>query len=259
MNPPQIDRALDRPQVGIPWRMTTEQRENKREKLDYYFQAIERAGAVGVEVSLTQSLEQLANQLETLDAFVLPGSPSDVDPALYGARRHEKTKTLDRNRDRTDEAILEHAFRRAKPVLAICYGCQSLNVHLKGTLIQDIPSERPDALPHSGKPTLIAALKRSDLDHDVTLVAGTRLAEINGGIAARINTSHHQAIDRLGENLRLAAQAPDGIVEGVEWTGDGNWVVGVQWHPERMVGDPFAERLFATFVLAAQGALAQKH
>lgn len=258
MNPFQAERSLDRPHVGIPWRMTTEQQENKRQKLDRYFQAVERAGAEPVEISLTQSPDELERQLDALDGFVLPGSPSDVDPARYGAARQEKTKTLDYNRDHTDEAILAHAFRAVKPVLAICYGCQMLNVHLKGTLIQDIPSERADALPHSGKPGLGAILKHRDLDHDVTLVDGTRLAAINGGLAARINTSHHQAIDRLGENLRLTAKAPDGIVEGIEWTGDGNWVIGVQWHPERMEGDAFAERLFATFVLAAQGALAQK-
>src|SRR2546422_10386687 len=99
-----------------------EQREGKRDKLDFYFNAVRKAGAEPMEVSLEQSPEQLASQLEKLDAFVLPGSPADVDPIRYGASRQPKTLTLDPNRDATDDAILTHAFNSSKPVLAICYG-----------------------------------------------------------------------------------------------------------------------------------------
>ncbi len=88
----------------------------------------------------------------------------------------------------------------------------------------------------------------------------SRLASLNQGTEAQINSSHHQAIDRPGENLRVTAQAPDGTIEGVEWTGDANWVVGVQWHPERMPGDALAEKLFADFVSAARSSRASlKH
>jgi putative glutamine amidotransferase len=106
--------------VGIPWRTTQEQHEGKRDKLDFYFNAVRKAGAEPLEVSLEQSSEQLARQLAELDAFVLPGSPADVDPSRYGASRHTKTMTLDQNRDATDDAILTHAFNSSKPVLAIC-------------------------------------------------------------------------------------------------------------------------------------------
>ncbi|HYL84543.1 MAG TPA: gamma-glutamyl-gamma-aminobutyrate hydrolase family protein [Candidatus Angelobacter sp.] len=243
-----------RPRVGIPWRTTEEQRLGKRDKLDYYFQAVRKAGAEPQEVSLEQSPEQLSGQLEQLDAFVLPGSPADVDPKRYGAPRHPKTKTLDPNRDTTDAAILAHAFRDAKPVLAICYGCQMLNVYLKGSLIQDIPDVRPDrpqAVPH-GTTDLAAGAHQGDQSHGAVLTAGSLLASLAGSSAAQINSSHHQAIDRPGEKLRITAHAPDGTVEGVEWTGDANWVVGVQWHPERMPDDAFAQRLFEEFVAAAR-------
>ncbi len=257
MNPtnPQLSSA-NRPRVGIPWRTTQEQREGRRDKLDFYFQAVSRAGAEPLEVSLEQSPEQLAHQLEELDAFVLPGSPADVDPSRYGASRHPKTKTLDPNRDATDEAILAHAFRSSKPVLAICYGCQILNVYLKGSLIQDIPDvqpSRPQAVPHGTK-DLAAGAKGGDQDHDAVLAAGSLLAKLAASSTAHINSSHHQAIDQPGENLRVTAHAPDGTVEGVEWTGDSSWVVGVQWHPERMLGDAFSERLFRDFVAAAASA-----
>ena len=253
--------ATSRPSVGIPWRTTQEQREGKRDKLDFYFQAVRKAGADPREVSLEQSPEELARQLEELDAFVLPGSPADVDPGRYGAPKHPKTKTLDPNRDATDEAILSHALKASKPVLAICYGCQILNVHLKGSLIQDIPEVRPDrphAVPH-GTTDLAAGAKGGDQAHDAVLTTGSVLAKLAGSTTAHVNSSHHQAIDQPGEKLRVTAHAPDGTIEGVEWTGDSNWVVGVQWHPERMPDDPFAQRLFRQFVAAARAHQAVVH
>jgi putative glutamine amidotransferase len=246
-----------RPRVGIPWRTTAEQREKNREKLRYYFDAVTKAGADPQEVSLEQSQAQLENQLQDLDAFVLPGSPADVDPGRYGAARHLKTKTLDANRDNTDEAILAHALKSSKPVLAICFGCQMLNVHLKGTLVQDIGAERPGSVPH-GSTDLPPGAGQGDLVHEANLTSHSRLASLNQAAVAKINSSHHQSIERPGENLRVTAQAPDGIIEGVEWTGDSNWVVGVQWHPERMPGDALSEALFKDFVSAARGGAVQK-
>jgi putative glutamine amidotransferase len=249
------------PRVGIPWRTTQEQREGQRDKLDFYFRAVRKAGAEALEVSLEQSAEQLAHQLAELDAFVLPGSPADVDPSRYGASRHPKTVTLDPNRDATDEAILTHAFHSSKPVLAICYGCQILNVHLNGSLIQDIPDVRPDrplAVPH-GTTDLAAGAIGGDQKHDAVLTPGSLLAKLAGSPAAHINSSHHQAIDQPGEKLHVTAYAPDGTIEAVEWAGDSNWVVGVQWHPERMPEDPFAQRLFQDFVAAARAREAVAH
>src|SRR5262249_20136475 len=122
-----------RPRVGIPWRTTQEEREGSRQKLDYYFQAVRKAGGEPVEVSLQQPSGPLREHFSDLDGFVLPGSPAYVDPSSYGAAKHHKTNELDENRDSTDIAILDHAFHHAKPVLAICYGCQLLNVYLQGT------------------------------------------------------------------------------------------------------------------------------
>jgi putative glutamine amidotransferase len=238
--------------VGIPWRTSQEQREAKRNKLDHYFRAVKEADAEPVEISLELPPEQLEKQLKELDAFVLPGSPADVDPARYGADRHPKTKTLDPQRDNTDAAILAHALKSSKPVLAICYGCQMLNVHLRGTLIQDLRSLNPVALPH-GHTDLPPGEQKGDARHAATFEPDSRLARLNGAADAEINSSHHQAIDRPGENLRIIAHAPDGTIEGIEWTGDSNWVVGVQWHPERMPADDvLSKRLFEDFVAAAK-------
>lgn len=245
--------------VGIPWRTSQEERSGFRRKLEYYFDAVRHAGGEPYAISLLQSAAQLAGQFAELDGFVLPGSPSDVDPRRYGAAKHSQTTDIDEKRDGTDAAILEHAFATGKPVLAICYGCQALNVYLGGTLYQDIPAERPGALLH-GKTDQAAGSKAGDLEHMAQVAAGSRLARLNGAEQAAINTSHHQAIDKPGRNLRVTAEAPDGVIEGVEWTGDANWVVGVQWHPERMAGNGFSERLFRDFVAAvrtARGAVTQ--
>ena len=222
-----------------------------REKLDNYFEAVRRAGGEPTEVSLSQSAEKLAAQIARLDGFVLPGSPADVEPLRYGAARHEKTKTLDPARDQTDSVILDHAIAEHKPVLAICYGCQILNVHQKGTLVQDIPVERPGKEVH-GNTDLAAGVKKGDAEHDATFAAGSRLAKLAGSERAHINSSHHQAIDKAGDGLRVTARSSEGIVEGVELEGAGQWVVGVQWHPERMPEDAFAQKIFGDFVAAVE-------
>jgi putative glutamine amidotransferase len=243
-------RAVPSPRVGIPWRTTVEQQAGSREKLDYYFRAVQKAGGVPEEISLEQSTGALETQLDQLDGFVLPGSPADVDPGRYGAARQNKTKVLDPNRDVTDLAILDHAFRLKKPVLAICYGCQILNVSRKGTLIQDIRTQNSLSLPH-GQTDLPPGTVQGDLQHQASIEKGSLLAKFNGSSTASVNSSHHQAIEQPGKQLRVTAHAPDGTVEAVEWTGDANWIVGVQWHPERMVGDALSERLFSEFVTAA--------
>jgi putative glutamine amidotransferase len=241
--------------VGIPWRTTQEQEQGERKKLDYYFESVRKAGAQPVAIQLNQSPPQLAAQLSGLDGFVLPGSPADVDPSCYGATKHPKTNEIDENRDRTDFAILDHALDTGKPVLAICFGCQSLNVYRKGTLIQDLRAERPESIIH-GDTDLPPGATKGDIQHPVDFVGGSLLARLNGSAAGTINSSHHQAIDKPGDNLRVTARAPDGTIEGVESIGGSNWAVGVQWHPERMPNDALSQRLFAEFVAAVGSARA---
>jgi putative glutamine amidotransferase len=242
-----------KPRVGIPWRTREEELRGNVEKLNYYFAAVRRAGGEPHSVSLGLTPAELQKQVAELDAFVLPGSPADVDPARYGEPRQEKTKTLDPDRDRTDTALLDHALATHKPVLAICYGCQILNVHQGGTLVQDIASEKPGTVAH-GKTDLAAHVSKGDLEHEATLAPGSHLQKLAGGTDVTINSSHHQSIARPGDKLRVTAHGSDGIIEGVELQSLEDWVVGVQWHPERMPEDAFAQRLFADFVGAARKA-----
>ena len=240
-----------KPRVGIPWRTREEERQRSFEKLNYYFEAVRKAGGEPEHISLAANDAELRKQAAELDGFVLPGSPADVDPARYGETRHAKTVTLDPDRDRTDSVLLEHALAEHKPVLAICYGCQILNVHQGGTLVQDIPAQKPGTDSH-GKTDLPASAAKGDLEHDATLAADSHLQKLAGATEVKINSSHHQSIDRPGKNLRITARGTDGIVEGVELESREDWVIGVQWHPERMPDESFAQKLFADFVGAAR-------
>lgn len=241
----------NRPRVGIPWRTTQEEKDRHLSKLVNYCSAVRQAGGEPVPLSLMHSSAELRGLLPALDAFLLPGSPDDVAPARYGAADQGKCAAADPNREQTDAAILDHAFAGQKPVLAVCYGMQLLNVHLGGTLIQDIWSDIEAPLRHRHKDP---PGSKTDPMHGVTLEPGSRLATLAGGLHAEVNSSHHQAVKRPGRGLRVTASAPDGVVEAVERPGGAAWVVGVEWHPERMAGDAFAERLFRDFVTAARGA-----
>jgi putative glutamine amidotransferase len=260
---PQLSNAT-RPRVGIPWRTSHEEANRITNKLRYYFDAASGAEGEPVHISLQLSPTELAAQIKDLDAFVLPGAPTDVNPALYGAARHEKTHDADANRERTDFAIIEHAFASGKPVLAICYGCQSLNVCLGGSLYQDLTSELHTKIEHSreGLPS-----DAPDPIHPARIEPGgeiSRLAAIsgltnqNGAFDVQINTSHHQSVRDLGRGLRIAAIAPDGVIEAVEHEPHKHWVVGVQWHPERMKGDALAAALFRALVQATRPAAAHR-
>jgi putative glutamine amidotransferase len=240
------------PRIGVPYRTKNEEVKGIREKYDLYLNFIREAGGEPVEISLALSPVELQVLARSLDAVVLPGSPADVDPSLYKASRRKRCGEADAARERTDFALLEHAFGEGKPVLAICYGVQSLNVYLGGTLIQDIPSEIQTKIQHEWSDR-----KAAEPRHSVRIEPGTRLAQLAGAAEARVNSSHHQAILQPGRNLRVAAKAADEVIEAVEWKGDGNWVTGVQWHPERMAGDSLAAALFRELVTAARGAHAR--
>jgi putative glutamine amidotransferase len=241
--------------VGIPYRTRKEELSDKRDAYDKYLAAVRSAAAEPVEISLGLSPAQLRDVASGLDAVVLSGSPADVEPSLFHAARHAKSAESDADRERTDFALLDHAVTEHKPVLAICYGVQSLNVFLGGSLIQDVPSEIHTKIQHAW-----TGHEGPEPHHDVTFEAGSRLAQLTGANQARVNSSHHQSVLQPGRNLRVVAHAPDGVIEAVEWTGDANWITGVQWHPERMIaGDELAQSLFRELAAAAVARKAPVH
>jgi len=237
------------PRIGVPYRTKKEEVTGQADKLEKYLAAVRQAGAEAVPVSLQLSASDLSRLAESLDGFVLSGSPADVDPAHFGASREPECNAADPDRERTDFALLDHAFAEHKPVLAICYGVQSLNVHQGGTLLQDIPKAVGARIDHDWDDE--QGPDTPDTLHDAEIAAGSQLAQLAGSARAVVNTSHHQSVLQAGRNLRVTARAADGVIEAVEWTGDSNWVVGVQWHPERMPSDALSQSLFRGLVSAA--------
>src|SRR4029077_7608192 len=184
------------PRIGIPWRTSQEESEQRRPKVQDYENAILAGGAQPVVLSLRDDAG-LKEQLASLDGFVLPGSPADVEPREYGAMDTGKSAPPDLPRERTDRAILDHAFAEKKPVLAICYGCQLLNVYLGGTLIQDLRTETGTTLPHRKKDIVPEA--KDDPRHAAAFEQGSLLAAITGAGRGEVNSSHHQAIATPGK------------------------------------------------------------
>jgi putative glutamine amidotransferase len=245
--------SLSRPRIGVPWRTAAEEAAGQRVKIDKYLNAVKLAGGDPVLLSLAANKDALKYAAANLDAFLLTGSPADIDPAHYGAKRHPATEAADAARERTDFTLLEHALVAGKPVLAICYGIQSLNVFLGGTLIQDIPSVLGSRIAHSPeRDELPDGSEAPDEMHSVIIDPATRLFDFCGAPRAEVNSWHHQAVLEPAPGLRTSAHAPDGVIEAIEWGDDSNWVVGVQWHPERTPGYPFAQALFHGLVVAAQ-------
>ncbi|MEO8563911.1 MAG: gamma-glutamyl-gamma-aminobutyrate hydrolase family protein [bacterium] len=185
--------------------------------------------------------------LEGVAGLVLTGG-EDVNPARYGAAPHERLGDVHDGRDAFETALVHAARARALPTLAICRGVQILNVALGGTLIQDIPSERPDAIEHDGEWARTARV------HEVSVAVGSRLARALGTDRPIVNSMHHQAVGTVAPTLTAVAHAPDGVVEGIEWPGEDWWMVGVQWHPEELTAtsEPWDRSLFAAFAAVAQ-------
>ncbi len=239
------------PRIAIPVPHSGD-REYAERALPQYEEAVREAGGEPVRIGLEQTAAQVRKQVERCDAVLLPGSKADLDPQKYGANRHAKTAPADVARDMVDSLLLREAYNLRKPVLGICYGLQSLNVHRSGSLVQHIES----SINHSAGRAVAKA-------HTVTIEPGSRLAEIVGAASGEqkmmaVNSSHHQSADRVGDGLRVVARsAEDGIIEALEGTAPGHFVLAVQWHPERSVNDgpevaESAHAIFRAFIEAAR-------
>jgi len=212
-----------------------------------YVQAAELNG--GAPVIIPPHLEEtkLRAIFQHLKGLILSGG-GDILPALFGEEDCGLLWFVDERRDRAELALARWALAEELPLLAICRGLQVLNVAAGGTLIQDIPTQVPDPLPHStvaGRPIGVIA-------HTVEVAAGSRLSALVGAGELGVNSSHHQAAKTVGTGLVVTARALDGVIEGLELP-DHPFCVGVQWHPEAMVeSQPVMRRLFEGLVEAAR-------
>ncbi|MBV9215566.1 MAG: gamma-glutamyl-gamma-aminobutyrate hydrolase family protein [Acidobacteria bacterium] len=209
-----------------------------------YSEAIENAGGIPLHLSLIPKAEYIAEALADIDGILLPGSNTDIDPAYYQEEPRPQLGTVIPVKDDTDMMVLSEAERRNIPVLGICFGMQALNVSRGGSLIQDIESQVPGCVKHEqGAPA-------TRVSHGLRLEAGSILSSLKSAKEqVRVNSSHHQAVKDVGRDLRATAWASDGVIEAVEDTREGRFVLGVQWHPELTASwDGLSREIFALFV-----------
>lgn len=242
---------MTRPRIAIPIPHGGD-REYAERALPQYEEAVRRAGGEPIRIELGQTPGEIRRQAERCHGVLLPGSRADIDPQKYGATRHSKTNASDPRRDAADQLLLEHAYNKHKPVLAICYGLQALNVYRSGTLVQHIESQ----INHSAGRTFARA-------HTVEVEGDSRLARIlkpaEPPAILTVNSSHHQSAEMVGKGLRVVARSPeDGVIEALEGTQPEHFVLAVQWHPERSVHEPEpdlaepARAIFDAFIEAAR-------
>lgn len=209
-----------------------------------YLWALQRAGGIPVLICHLPE-DDLYALLSTFDGILLPGG-IDVDPARYGEQPHPNCGEIDPLWDELDLTVARWALDNRLPLLAICRGMQVLNVAAGGTLIQDIPSQVPNNIKHSQQ------APRWYATHDIYIEQGSLLESVIRELTTTVNSYHHQAVRDVGEGLRVSASAFDGVIEALEGTST-HFVLGVQWHPEHMVGRyPSAQRIFSAFIEAAR-------
>jgi putative glutamine amidotransferase len=275
---------MPKPRIAIPVPTSTDFEYNHR-SWGQYAAAVERSGGEPVEVPLNQPPAATAKLIANCQGILLPGSGADVNPQKYGQQPEPECNPADLARENVDELLLQDAHNMGKPILAICFGAQMLNVWRGGTLVQHLA---PMPINHQAGRTvgvahpaavapnsLLAEIVASDLEprtsplvipegnplsSSFVIPEGNPLSSFprtpNLEPRLPINSSHHQAIGIPGDGLRVSARSPeDGVVEAVEGTPEGvggNFVLGVQWHPERTFEESAASRaLFSRFISEA--------
>jgi putative glutamine amidotransferase len=234
-----------RPNIGIPCRLNTGKA--RYELRETYADAVYAAGGAPLLIPLIPEPDYIDSVLDNLDGLCLSGAGNDIDPLRYGREPRPGLGLVIPRRDETDFLLLAGAEARQLPVLAICFGIQSLNVYRGGTLIQDITSDAPGSLKHMQE----GQYERNS--HSVSLSEGSLLAELAGATSVQVNSYHHQAVDAVGDGLEAIAWAPDSIIEAVINTRRGQFALGIQWHPEvTSKTDKLSRAIFAHFISQAE-------
>jgi putative glutamine amidotransferase len=239
--------------IAIPVPTGTDHEYNQR-SWPQYAAAVEQAGGAAVEVSLALSPAEIARLITRCQGILLPGSPTDVNPQKYGQDAVEACAVSDPRRENVDELLIQDAYNLHKPILAVCFGLQILNVWRGGTLLQDLTVMPVN---HAAGPSVAIAHSASVVTESMlgAMLATEEAPIIDGFRRLPVNSSHHQAVGIAGDGLRVVARCPhDGVIEAVEGVGNGegdgtHWVLGVQWHPERSLAISAASRaIFQRFV-----------
>jgi putative glutamine amidotransferase len=213
---------------------------------DDYLEILAAAGLTALLIPVSGSTDSAADLVGRVDGLLLTGG-GDVAPEKYAAQQRPETSGIDARRDAVEIELVRLAHRRELPILAVCRGIQLLNVALGGTLIQDLPTADPPRPGHMVRESWNGAA------HQVSVEPGTLLYRLLGP-EVTVNSLHHQAVETVAPGLRVAARAPDGVIEAVENSGT-CFMVGLQWHPEMLGSDHASFVVFRQFAVAVAAAV----
>lgn len=208
-----------------------------------HVKAIEQFGGMPIMLPyiVDESIEEIS---ERIDGLYLTGG-GDLDPVYFQEEPHRKLGEVDPERDRFELILTQQLLLKNKPIFAVCRGSQLLNVALGGKMHQHIYSELKSDLQH---------IQTAPIDypsHSVTISPNSKLFEMIETTYIRVNSNHHQANSTLGKHIIASAFAPDGVIEAIEST-EHSFVIGVQWHPERLLdsSDEYARKMYTAFIAA---------
>ena len=210
-----------------------------------YFDGITAAGGIPVIMPPLADEDDVVRLLDLLDGVVMVGG-ADLDPRRDGWMPHPAVRPMDTRREDFDRMLAQHICRRHMPVLAIGAGMQLLNITEGGTLFLHIPEDLPKAIPHKDP---------GDASHRHALLveAGSVMERVYGDGEIRVNSMHHMAIDDLAASFKIAARAPDGVIEAIESQVEGWVAIGTQFHPEAETASALDVKIFEEFVIGITG------
>lgn len=208
-----------------------------------YVDAVLAAGGLPVLMPPFGKTPELEAFVDRVDGFILTGG-LDLDPRRQGLPPHRNVHPMPAQREDSDRQLVQILLDRRLPVLGIGVGMHLLNVACDGTILQHLPEDMPKSLPHYDRSG------EGPHRHAVFLKPESRLEEIYGEGEIRVNSSHHQAVKTAGSLFRVAATAPDGVIEALEAIDDAWFCVGVQWHPESESASALDLQLFECFLQA---------
>ncbi|MCZ2342898.1 MAG: gamma-glutamyl-gamma-aminobutyrate hydrolase family protein [Bacteroidales bacterium] len=210
-----------------------------------YFDAILTAGGLPILLPPMQkeNFGELNTLLEMVSGIIMVGG-LDLDPRRSGQPLTTAVHPMSARREDSDRYLMTRIVEKRMPLLAIGVSMQLLNIHFGGSLFLHLPTDNPKAMPHfdpSGGPHR----------HIVLVEPNSTLHDIYGATELRVNSGHHQAVDKIGKRLRVAARSPDGIIEAIEATDDTWFCIGTQWHPEADTASALDRQVFDCFVQAS--------
>lgn len=208
-----------------------------------YADAVAQAG--GVPILIPHNIDFVQHYTDLIDGLLIPGSDDDIHPNFYGQEIEYSKIITGKERTYFEFDLLKSALNKNIPVLGICHGMQLINVFFGGSLIQHIPARLNSDVNHKSANNTVPS-------HAISISPGSLLSSIaDGSDEFMVNSSHHQAVDRVGPCLNIVAKAPDGIIEAIELGGH-KFVLGVEWHPEYLNENKLDNKILNAFIEACK-------